>query len=253
MRASLFAAAALAACLSVSSLAAGIPAAVSAAVADSARPAADTARDAGRKPAETLAFIGIKPGAQIAELLPGGGYFTRLLSVLAGPKGHVYALTPPPRPNAPAGAPDPAAAVSAIAADAHYGNISVAPLAAGAPALGLSQPVDVIWTSDNYHDLHNQPNADLAGFNKHVFEALKSGGLYIVIDHAAATGHGAGDTRTLHRIDVETVKAEVTAAGFKLAGSSDVLHNAQDPHTAPIFDASIRGNTDQFILKFVKP
>ena len=253
MRAPLFAAAALAACLSVSSLAAGIPAAVSAAVADSARPATDTARDAGRKPAETLAFIGIKPGAQIAELLPGGGYFTRLLSVLAGPKGHVYALTPPPRPNAPAGAPDPAAAVSAIAADAHYGNISVAPLSASAPALGLSQPVDLIWTSDNYHDLHNQPNADLAGFNHHVFEALKPGGLYIVIDHAAAAGHGAGDTRTLHRIDVETVKAEVTAAGFKLAGSSDVLHNAQDPHTAPIFDASIRGNTDQFILKFVKP
>jgi len=82
---------------------------------------------------------------------------------------------------------------------------------------------------------------------------LKPGGAYIVVDHAAAAGHGADDTKSMHRIDPETVKAEVTAAGFKLSGSSDALHNANDPHTAPIFDPSIRGKTDQFILKFVKP
>lgn len=253
MRASLFAAAAVAACLATPCLAAHVPAAVAAAVADKARPAADTGRDANRRPAQTLAFVNIKAGSQIAELLPGGGYFTRLLSVLAGPRGHVYALTPPRRPNAPAGAPDPAAAVGAIAADPHYGNISTLTLSMTAPALGLPQPVDVVWTSDNYHDLHNIPGVDVVGFNKHVFEALRSGGMYIIIDHAATAGHGVSDTRTLHRIDPEAVKTEVTAAGFRLAGSSDALHNTRDPHTAPIFDPSIRGKTDQFILKFVKP
>lgn len=243
-------AAALAVGLSAPCLAAGIPAAVSAAVADSARPAADTARDAARKPAETLSFAGIRPDEQIAELMPGKGYYTRLFSVLTGAGGHVYALTPPPRPNGP----DPAAAARAIAAEAHYGNVTVQPLSYTARALGLSQPVDVVLTSDNYHDMHNAlDSAGMKDFNRHVFEALKPGGAYIVIDHVAAAGHGASDTKTMHRIDPQTVKAEVTAAGFRLADSSDVLRNPNDPHTMPIFDASIRGKTDQFMLKFVKP
>ena len=246
----IFAAVALAACLSAPCLAVDVPAAVSATVADKARPVADTERDTNRKPTETLAFAGIRPGLQIAELIPGGGYYTRLLSGLAGPKGHVYALTPPPRPNGP----DPTAAANAIAADAHYGNVTVLPLSYTDRTLGLSQPVDVVWTSGNYHDIRNSQTSDgMKDFNKRVFEALKSGGTYIVIDHATAAGRGADDTKTLHRIDPETVKAEVTAAGFSLSGNSDALHNANDPHSAPVFDASIRGKTDQFILKFVKP
>jgi predicted methyltransferase len=248
----LFTAAALAACLAAPCLAAEVPPAVAAAVADSARPAADAARDADRKPAQTLAFAfaGIAPGARVAELMPGGGYYTRLLSVLAGAGGRVYVLTTPPRPNGP----DPAAAANAIAADAHYGNVTVQPLAFTHPTLGLTQPVDLAWTSDNYHDLHNMfSDAQMQDFNRRVFAALKSGGVYLVLDHAAAAGHGAGDAKTLHRIDPETVKAEVTAAGFKLAGESDALRNPDDAHAAPVFDASVRGKTDQFIFKFVKP
>ena len=88
-----------------------VPAAISAAVADAARPDADKQRDADRKPAESIAFAGIKKGDHVAELLPGGGYFTRIFSKVVGDKGVVYALAPPPRPDAPAGAPDPAAAV----------------------------------------------------------------------------------------------------------------------------------------------
>jgi predicted methyltransferase len=231
-------------------LAADIPAAVSAAVANSARPAGDTERDAARKPAETLAFVDIKAGSQVAELIPGGGYFTRLLSAVAGSTGHVYVLVPPPyRKDV-----DPAEAANAIAADAHYGNVTVRSLSYSAATLDVPQPVDVVWTSNNYHDIHNALDAaGMAAFNKRVFDALKSGGMYIIIDHAAAAGHGANDTNTLHRIDEETVKAEVTAAGFKFAGSGDALRNANDPHTARVFDASIRGKTDQFILKFVKP
>lgn len=233
---------------SVAGAADKVPAAVSAAVADASRPDADKQRDADRKPAEVITFAGIKKGDHVAELLPGRGYFTRIFSKVVGDKGVVYALAPPPRPNAPAGSPDPAAAVNAIAAD--YKNVKVATL--GADKLS-PEPVDVVWTSLNYHDVHNRPNADLAAFNKGVFDALKPGGTYIVIDHAAEKGSGVRDTSTLHRIDAEAVKSEVTAAGFKLAGESDVLRNPQDPHTAGVRDATVQGKTDQFVLKFTKP
>jgi predicted methyltransferase len=224
---------------------------VAAAVADSARPDADKQRDADRKPAETVKFAGIKPGDHVAELIPGGGYFTRILSKVVGPKGHVYAIAPARRPDAPADAPDRAAPVKAIASNPNYSNVSV--ITGSVAALSVPEPVDVVWTSQNYHDVHNIPDVDLAAFNKSVFDALKPGGTYIVLDHAAEPGSGARDTSTLHRIDPETVKAEALAAGFVLAGQSDVLHNPQDAHAVPVFDASIRGKTDQFILKFRKP
>jgi predicted methyltransferase len=230
-----------------------VPSFIAAAVADAGRPQEDKDRDAVRKPAETLAFAGIKKGETVVELIPGRGYFTRILSKAVGPSGHVYVLAPPPRPNAPAGAPDPSAAVKAIAADPAYPNVTVLAFGPAGPGLGVSAPADVVWTSDNYHDFHNFPGSDIATFNKRVFESLKPGGTYLVLDHAAEAGSGVRDTRTLHRIDVAAAKEEVTAAGFKLAGSSDLLHNAQDPHTAAIFDPSIRGHTDQFLLKFTKP
>jgi predicted methyltransferase len=119
--------------------------------------------------------------------------------------------------------------------------------------LKTPEPVDLVWTSQNYHDLHNFPGLDIGVFNQMVYEALKPGGIYLILDHAAAAGSGTRDTKTLHRIDPETVKTEVLAAGFKLVGSSDLLHQAGDDHTLKVFDPSIRGKTDQFILKFQKP
>jgi len=231
---------------------------ISDAVNEPTRPEKDQQRDADRKPAAVIAFAGIKPGDKVGELMPGGGYFTRLLSLTVGPKGHIYALGFPPRP-APAGGSAPAMAMAMaspldmLAKDPHYPNITVLTMAAlNTDPPGVPQ-VDLVWTSDNYHDLHNGPTADIAAFNKHVFSVLKSGGVFVVIDHAAAAGHGTSDTSTLHRIDPEAVKTEVEAAGFKLAGSSDAAHNPDDPHTAAVRDGSIRGHVDQFALKFVKP
>jgi predicted methyltransferase len=231
--------------------AAPIPGNITAAVADSNRPAADKDRDAERKPAETMAFTGVKPGAQVAELLPGGGYFTRLFSKAVGDSGHVYALVPAPRTDAPAGTPDFAARVKLIAADPHYANVSV--VVEPFSQLGVPAPVDLMWTSQNYHDLHNIPGLDLGVFNKLVFDDLKPGGIYLVLDHAAEEGSGARDTSTLHRIDAQTVKDEVAAAGFVFVGASDLLRNTADPHSAKVFDPAVRGKTDQFILKFRKP
>jgi len=221
-----------------------IPGYVAKAVADSNRPDADKARDADRKPAETLAFAGVKPGENIVDFLPGGGYFTRIFSKIVGDKGHVAAIWP-------AGVPAERTAPSkAIAADPNYKNVSesdqnVSDLPAGS--------VDLFWTSQNYHDLHNLPGADLVAVDKAIFAALKPGGTFIVLDHAAAAGSGFQDTNTLHRIDPEAVKKEVESAGFVLKAQSDLLKNPNDPHTAKVFDPSIKGKTDQFILKFEKP
>jgi predicted methyltransferase len=252
LRASVVAAGAVLTCaLAATATQAAIPGYVSTAVADKARPESDTQADADRKPAATLAFAGIKPGQQVAELIPGGGYYTRLLSAVVGPKGKVYALPNQRRPDAAADAPDPAARLSPITSDAHYGNVSVSPIKLA--DIQLPQNVDVVWTSRNYHDIHNVKDLDVGSFDKAVFNALKPGGTFIVLDHTAAAGSGFRDTATLHRIDPEAVKQEVEGAGFKFEAQSDVLRNKDDPHTDKIFDSGIRGKTDQFILRFRKP
>jgi predicted methyltransferase len=231
--------------------AAAAPKEVTAAVADPARPASDRERDANRKPAESVAFAGVKPGDKVADLIPGGGYFTRIFSKVVGPKGHVYAVAPPKRPQASADAPNPADAVKAIAADPQFSNVSVE--VARPTEFSLPEKVDAIWTSQNYHDIHNVPNVDMTAFNRKVFDALKPGGVFVVLDHSAEAGSGFRDTSTLHRIDADAVKKEVTAAGFKFDGQSNVLSNASDTRKVAVFDDSIRGKTDQFILKFRKP
>jgi predicted methyltransferase len=231
--------------------AAGIPANIAAAVADSARPDGDRERDANRKPAETMAFAGVKPGATVAELLPGGGYYTRLFSKAVGGSGHVYALVPAPQPTASGSQPDFAARVKALAAEPGYSNLSV--VVEPFSELGVPAPVDLVWTSQNYHDLHNFPGLDMGIFNKLVLDDLKPGGIYLVLDHAAAAGSGTRDTKTLHRIDRATVKREVLAAGFEFVGSSNLLGQKSDDHTLKVFAPEVRGKTDQFILKFRKP
>ena len=228
----------------------GLSSSATAAVADKARPEADRARDADRKPAELLSFAGIKSGDKVGDIMPGGGYFTRLFSGVVGAKGAVYALAPARAANAPANAPDMAAGVKAIAADAHYANVKVAPLDV---AIAVPEKVDVMWTSLNYHDFHNRPGDYLKTFNKWVYDSLKPGGTYIVIDHAAPDGAGKSATSTLHRIEPAFVKQEVLAAGFTFVGESKVLQNPADNRTQVVRESGIRGKTDQFVFKFRKP
>jgi len=217
---------------------------IAAAVADPGRPAADVARDAARKPAEMLAFAGLKPGDIVLEVLPGGGYFTRLISKTVGPSGHVYA-------GAPAGKMQEAAA--AIAADPAYANVTV--VGFDAAATNALPPLDLIWTSQNYHDLHlTRVHQDPVAIDKLWFSKLKPGGVLIIIDHVALPGAPVVATAdTLHRIDPAAARSEVESAGFVFDGQSDALHNPADPHTANVFDPSIRGKTDQFAYKFRKP
>ena len=228
-----------------------VPEFIAAAVADPHRPDTDRQHDANRKPGQTLALAGVRPGETIAELLPGGGYFTRLLSKAVGAQGRIYGLVPAPVPTAPADAPDFAARVKALAAEPDYANVHVVVEPFG--DLRTPEPVDLVWTSQNYHDLHNLPGLDVGIFNQLVFDMLKPGGTYFVLDHAAQAGSGLRDTASLHRIDASTVKAEVLAAGFEFVGESDLLHHPADPRTAKVFDPNVRGRTDQFILIFRRP
>jgi predicted methyltransferase len=231
--------------VALSGTTAAVPDTIARAIADPSRPADDRKLDAMRKPAEILAFAGVRPGEIVGELLPGGGYYTRLLSDIVGPKGKVYALetTTWGKDNI----------ASTKAAVDHRANVSLdlAPLG----TFHLTQKVDLFWTTLNYHDLHipKYAHIDMAAFNKHVFDSLKPGGIYLIADHAAAPGTGATLSPKLHRIDKATVIKEVTAAGFTLAGESDALRNTADDHSRVVFDPAIRMKTDQFILKFLRP
>lgn len=221
-----------------------------AAVADKGRPEADTKQDADRKPAQMLEFAGVKPGMTVVDLIPGGGYFTRLFSKAVGPKGVVYSAYPPPRPSTDPAKPTPTPAAETIAADPAYANVKPLKLTPG--SFATPTPPDVVFTAQNYHDLKNIPNFDTVAFDKQIYAALKPGGEFVVLDHVAKPGDPKV-TSTLHRIDPAVVKQEVTSAGFTFEGESKVLANPADDHTKHVFDPAIRHHTDQFIYKFRKP
>lgn len=222
------------------------PTSIAAAVADPSRPAADTATDTNRKPAETLAFAGVKPGIMVGEFFPGGGYFTRMLSDVVGPKGHVYGIENASWKGAVKADQD-------LLAGGKLANVSIEPLPFG--TVHFPRPLDLVWVTQNYHDLKIAEfgQVDTAAFNRAVFAALKPGGVFFVLDHEAPPGTGVAVITKLHRIEKAQVIREVTAAGFKLQAEGDFLRRPGDDHTLPIFDKAIQGHTDQYALRFLKP
>ncbi|MBU1375702.1 MAG: methyltransferase [Alphaproteobacteria bacterium] len=224
------------------------PANVVAAMADKGRPAEEVARDAARKPGELLEFAGVKPGDKVVDLIMGGGYFTRLLSVAVGPKGQVIAYQPSEFIQFQAKYAEDQKKVAGA-----YANVTA--LTSPLGALALPDGVDLVLTVQNYHDLHLTPfpKDTAAKVNAAVFKSLKPGGVYLIVDHVAVTGSGLEPPMKVHRIDPAIIKQEVEAAGFKFEADSPLLKDAADPHTASVFDPAIRGKTDQVVLKFRKP
>lgn len=224
------------------------PAHLTAALADPVRPAADVSRDAVRKPAELLAFAEVKPGQKVADFIMGGGYFTRILSAAVGPKGHVYAYQPDEFIKFQASYGENQTKVVG-----DYKNVTASRESLG--ALDLPDGLDLVFTVQNYHDLHLTPfPKEWAGqVNAEIYKSLKPGGLYVIVDHAATAGSGLEPAMKVHRIDPAIVRQEVEAAGFKFEGETQLLRNPEDPLTASVFDPSIRGRTDQFAMKFRKP
>ncbi|MEA3062346.1 MAG: hypothetical protein QOJ94_2127 [Sphingomonadales bacterium] len=211
-------------------------------LADPIRPDSDRVRDADRKPAEVVAFSGVRPSDKVAELAPGGGYFTRILSGAVGPGGIVYAVSRQATP-----------ALQAIAAARPNVKLAVGPTG----TIPVPEPVDVVWTTLNYHDFKNvklDGGSDAAlAVDAAAFKALKPGGIYFIVDHEAGKGVGASVTSTLHRIESALVKREVEAAGFRLEAESPLLRHPADDHSQKVQETGIRGKTDQFVLRFRKP
>jgi len=215
-----------------------------AATPEPAKPAAPVLDPAWKVP-EVVAFIGVKTGDRVADVI--AGRLTGSLAVAVGPKGRVYAVE---TAEIVKSHPEAMDHMKALAQAMPNVEVSAEPVSAPLPA-GL----DVVFIRQNYHDLYDKfmGPADVPAFNKAVFAALKPGGVYVVLDHAAAAGSGIGATDTLHRIDPARVKADVLAAGFRFDGESALLANKDDDHSKNVFDPSIRNHTDQFLYRFRKP
>jgi predicted methyltransferase len=225
------------------------PVDTAAAAADQAR-AQDVGQDARRHGPEILTFSGLPKDGVVIDLIPGGGYWTRLFARAVGPEGHVYGIWPKPYALEARG---DVVAYGKLAATPEFANVSgsIKP----ATEITAPKPADLVFTSQNYHDYPDKfmGSLDPAVFNKGAFAALKPGGILLIIDHVAAPGSGMRDTDTLHRIDPAIVKQQVTAAGFEFVGESKLLANPADDHSLAVFDKAVRGKTDQFIYKFRKP
>ena len=238
---------ALAAPLATSQAWAAPSPAIAAALADPARPETEKARDTTRKAAEVVEFARIKPGDKVADIFPGGGYFTHIFAKVVGPKGVVYGVFSKSGKDSDALGSNPA-----------FPNIKIVTQ----PWDKFSPPekLDVIFNSQFYHDLFNPEYGATGGgpegvarVNKAMFDALKPGGVLVIVDHAGAPGTGYSQMNTLHRIEESVVKDEMKQAGFVLEAESQALRNPADPRTANVFDPSVRGKTDQFVLRFRKP
>ena len=206
----------------------------------------DAMTDPALKRAEVLAFVGVKPGDRVADIV--AGRFVRAFSQAVGPTGKVYAVETAEVVKAH---PEVMGMLNQIAL-APGSNVVIS--ATPVNDMGLPHHLDEVFIRQNYHDLHDKfmGPADVPGFNRQVFAALKPGGVFVVLDHSAP-GTDLGATESLHRIDEAAVKREVEAAGFVLDGESHILANPADDHTKMVFDAAIRGKTDQFLLRFRKP
>jgi len=248
MMKTLFGAAALALIATPPATAQTVSPAIKAALADPARPAADTARDAARHPGELLAFAGITPGMKVADFIMGGGYFTRILARTVGAKGHVYAFQPAEFIGF-----RPAYGDEQKAASAPYANVT--PLATKIAELSFPEKLDAIITVQNYHDLYLSFGgpAYAEGVTKRLYDALKPGGTFLVVDHVARTDPEFKAPNTIHRIDPAAARAAIEKAGFKFVSESKLLADPADPHEKNVFDPAIRGKTDQFIFLFRKP
>jgi predicted methyltransferase len=205
------------------------------------------------KLAELIRFSRVDAGATVIDVYPGGGDWTRLFSDIVGPEGRVYSFVPAEVAHFKN---DPVGLMQTLAKEPGRENVEVvsADLVAMPQA---ARPADVLWLHLFYHDLHTAlmqaKGATAAQFNRTVYERLKPGGYYVIVDHATAAGAGMNSAQSLHRIDPATVREEVQAAGFVLDAESSVLANKQDPHSSKVFDPSIKGQTDRVAYRFVKP
>jgi predicted methyltransferase len=205
------------------------------------------------KLAALIQFARIGAGSTVIDVYPGDGDWTRLFSGIVGGEGRVYSFVPAEVAHFKN---DPVGGMRTLAKEPGRENVEAvsADLVAMPQA---TQPADVLWLHLFYHDLHTAliqaTGATAARFNRAVYKRLKPGGSYVIVDHAASLGAGTSEAQSLHRIEPASVRAEVEAVGFVLDAESTLLANKDDPHTIKVFDPAIKGKTDRFAYRFVKP
>ena len=209
------------------------------AVSNPIRTNADRRADATRKPVEFLQFAQVQPGMQVLDIAAGGGYTSQLLALVVGSKGAVWAQVDKQRP----------AFVKRLA---DHPQLNIVPVVSSFedPIPSDMPKLDLITIILSYHDIAYKP-VDRAKLNQRLFDALKSGGHLVVIDHSAKPGSGVSDAKSLHRIGEKIVGEEFLKAGFQLEEESIYLHNQSDPRDQAFFNMNIP--TDKFALRFVKP
>jgi predicted methyltransferase len=216
--------------------------ALSAELTNVSRPQADRDRDADRKPASLMVFFGVQRGMTTADLLASGGFMTEVLSVTVGPNGKVYAQNLPPVP---------VLVGKALGERLASNRLPNVVRVDGALTLVTPNSLDFAITVMNLHDIYNTVGPQpLQVALKTVNDLLKPGAVFGVVDHVGLAG---ADNAKLHRMTKQQAIDVVSAAGFVLEAESNVLANPGDDHTKLVTDASIRGKTDQFILRFRKP
>jgi predicted methyltransferase len=201
---------------------------------------------------ELTRFARVEAGSTVIDIYPGEGEWTRLFSGIAGSEGRVYSFVPAEVAHFKN---DPVGRMRTLAQEPGRENVEA--VSADLVAMPeVTPPADVLWLHLFYHDLHTAliqaKGATAAAFNRAVYERLKPGGFYVIVDHAAAAGTGTSQAQPLHRIDPASVRQEVEAAGFLLDAESTLLANKDDPHSIKVFDPSIKSKTDRFALRFVK-
>ena len=216
------------------------------ALAAASRPEEDRARDAGRMPAQVLEFLGIGAGTRVADVLSGGGYYTRILTPMVGPEGAVYAG------NNPFFQRFGDEAMTALLSEPGFENVMRIDAPVDEIALPSDGSLDAVMIALAYHDLW-LTDEDRDELNRRVFAALRSGGAYGIIDHSAAEGTGTSVIESLHRIEESVIVEEISRAGFELGARGDFLANPDDDRSLRVFDPAIRGQTDRFVLRFEKP
>ena len=218
-------------------------------VADPDRPPQDRALDAGRKPADLLAFCGVRAGMRVAELGAGRGYTTELLARAVGPTGTVFSQ------NAPRFLPMVAEDWTKRLARPALARVVRVERDFDDPLPPEAKGLDLVLMHAIYHDTV-WLGTDRAAMDRAILDALAPGGAFVVVDSSAAPGAGDAAARELHRIDEARVREEVTAAGFRLAGTSDAWRNPADTrdwNSSPGAAGERRGTSDRFAFRFVKP
>ena len=217
------------------------------ALASESRSERDRARDAGRKPAQVIEFLGVGSGMTVVDMYAASGFYTEVLSLAVGSEGKVYAQNPARMLQFRDGANEKA--ISARLAGGRLANVER--LNKELTGLGLEEnSIDAAITALNFHDIYNGAGPDAAlGSAKIIYSILKPNGVFGVIDHQ---GNGDNDNASLHRIEVGLAVETLEKAGFKIQ-KSDLLSNPDDTRDKSVFDPSIRGKTDRFLLLARKP